>query len=124
MQNLIIFDLKGDPPVSTDRDAPCSGPIPGQLMHTPAWRSLHPTDIRRNDQHGHNFTYSIHQIRPKAPVIVILKETPEPSMSHTADMHITIVRQYRTVVKRFDNLAFQTESLYVSWQTHYWALKN
>jgi hypothetical protein len=44
--------------------------------------------VRRNDQHGQNFTNSINQITPQAPVIVILNETPEPSMSHAADMHI------------------------------------
>jgi hypothetical protein len=71
VQNLILFDLKGNPPVSADRDAPCSGSVPGELMNTPA----------------QNFTYSIDQIGPKAPVIVILDETPEPSMSHAADMH-------------------------------------
>src|SRR5919198_3266230 len=56
-------------------------------MNTPAWRSLYPTHVRRNDQHGQNFTYSIDQIGSQAPVIVILDETPEPSMSHAADMH-------------------------------------
>jgi hypothetical protein len=56
-------------------------------MNTPARRSLYPTHVRRNDQHGQNFTYSIDQIGPKAPVIVILDKMPESPMSHAADMH-------------------------------------
>ena len=93
-------------------------------MNTPAWRSLHPTHVRRNDQHGQNFVYPIDRISPKAQVILILNEAPGPCMSHAADIRIHNRTSIPTAVKRLDNLAFQTQSLHVSWQTLYWALKN
>src|SRR6266446_1428720 len=85
--DCLVFNLKRDPPVTAHRNAPCPSPVPGQLVHTPAWRSLHPVHVRREDQHSHNFTYAIDQITPDASVIVGFNKRPEPSMSHAADMH-------------------------------------
>ena len=63
-------------------------PVVRKLVHTPARRASHLTYVMRHDQHGDNFPYSIDQITPDTPVIVVLDKTPEASVSHTTDMHI------------------------------------
>jgi hypothetical protein len=73
--------------------------------------------VRRNDQHGQNFTNSINQITPQAPVIVILNETPEPSMSHAADMHIHNRTSLPYSRHAFSQLDLQGQLLNVSRRT-------
>jgi hypothetical protein len=72
---------------------------------------MYPTHVRRNDQHGQNFTHSIHQIGPKAPVIVILDETSEPSRSHAAEYVYKQSYVNTVAIERSCNLAFQAQSL-------------
>ena len=54
MHDFILFDLKRDPPVPTDGNAPRPGPVPGKLVHAPAGRALHTVHVLRHDQHGQN----------------------------------------------------------------------
>jgi hypothetical protein len=56
--------------------------------------SLHRVHVLRHDQYGQNFAYSLNQVTPDTPVIVVLNETPQTSVSHTADMHV----YYRTSI--------------------------
>ena len=88
MRDFVVYHVKRDPPVTADRNASGPGLVARKLVHTPARRASHLAYVLRHDQHGDNFPYSIDQITPDTPVIVVLDKTPEASVSHTTDMHI------------------------------------
>lgn len=76
MFDCMVDYLKRDPPVSTDGNAPCSGTVPCQLVHTPTGRSLHLAYVLCEDERGDNFAYPLDKIRPEAPAVVVLDKTP------------------------------------------------
>src|SRR5438132_994614 len=103
MFDFIVYHCKRDPPVAAHGNAPCAGSVPGQLVNMPARWASHLTHVLRHDQHGQNVAYSLDQVTPDTPGIIVLNETPEPSVSHAADMHI----YYRTRIPYTDQTFFQ-----------------
>ncbi len=106
MLDGIVYNLKRDPPVAAHGNAPCPGPIPRKLVYTPAWWSLHRVYLLRHDQYGQNFAYSLDQVTPDIPVIVVLNETPQTSVSHTADIHA----YYRTSIPYSVQVFFEIQT--------------
>jgi len=88
MRDFVVYHVKHDPPVTADRNAPGPGPVARKLMNTAAPRASHLAHVLRHDQHGDNFPYSIDQITPDTPGIVVLDQTPEASVPHATDMHV------------------------------------
>src|SRR5262249_10345867 len=76
MFDFMDDDLKRDPPVSTDGNAPCSGTVSGKLVNAPAGRALHLVQDSRQDQHSDNFAYPRDKIRTEPPAVIILDKTP------------------------------------------------
>ena len=70
MFDCMVDDLKRDPPVSTDGNAPCASTVPGKLVHAPASRALYLAQVSPQDQYGDNFAYSLDKIRTE-PLAVI-----------------------------------------------------
>jgi hypothetical protein len=87
-------------------------PDPQKAGAHASWRSLYRVHVLRHNQYGQNFAYSLNQITPDTPVIVVLNETPQTSVSHTADMHV----YYRTSIP-YSGQVFFRESKRLSLQT-------
>jgi hypothetical protein len=85
-------------------------PIPRELVHTPAWWSLHRVHVLRHDQYGQYFAYSLNQVTPYTPVIVVLNETPQTSVSYTTDIHM----YYRTSIPYSGQVFFEIEQMPIS----------
>src|SRR5215831_19529457 len=88
MFDFMVDDLKRDPPVSTDGNAPCASTVPGKLVHAPAGRALHLAQVSRQDQHGDNFAYSLDKIRTEPLAVIVLDKTSQAPVPYTAYIHI------------------------------------
>jgi hypothetical protein len=73
---LIVFNVKGDAPVSRDGNAPRATPVAGKLMNAPAGRAVHVVQVLRDDQRGKNVSNSVHKIGTNAACVVVFNEAP------------------------------------------------
>ena len=94
--DFALPNLKGQPPVAADRNAPYAGAITLQLMNSPARRPLQGLDVRRRNQRGQNPPYALHEVAAHLAAVVVSNEAQQAPMPDIPNDHY--IRAYGKTV--------------------------
>src|SRR6266851_9728803 len=85
--DFALPDVKGQPPIAADRNAPRPGALPLELMDAPAGRSSNAVNVGRHDQHRQYVAQALHKIAAQLPAVVVLNEPQQSAMPDAPNVH-------------------------------------
>src|SRR5712691_12154165 len=72
--DFTLPDVKGQPPIAADRNAPRPGAVALELMNAPAGRPGDAAHVGRRDQHREDVAQPPHKIIAEFPAVVVFDE--------------------------------------------------
>jgi hypothetical protein len=75
--NFAVPNVKGQPPIAADRNAPRPGPVASELVHAPAGRPHNTAHISRRNQYRKDAAQAPHKIIAEFPAVVVFDEAEQ-----------------------------------------------
>ena len=85
--DFTLSDVKRQPPIAADGDAPSAGAVAFELMHPPARRPDDAAHVGRRDQHREDVAQTPHKIAAEFPAVVVLYEAQQAPVPNAPNDH-------------------------------------